>query len=467
MAGMYPAYLAYKPSGVEWLGNIPEGWKAARLKHTVEQSRQITYGIVQAGPNLDVGIPYIRPADMTDEKGIRDFSGLMRTSPQIASDYERSKIMSGDLVCSIGPSFGKVMLVPDALSGANLTQGTARIAIGPENSSKFIFWALRSPVTFQQWESSVGGATFRALNLGPLAETYLSLPPLPEQTQIAAFLDHETAKIDALIAKQERLIALLEEKRQAVISRAVTKGLNPDAPLRPSGIEWLGDVPAHWDVSRLGFFTSKIGSGKTPRGGSEVYETDGILFLRSQNVYNDGLRISGDEATFIAPSIHEEMQNTKVLGGDILLNITGGSIGRTCIVPEGLGEANVNQHVCIIRCNDEINRYLSTFLKADAIVTQVNLLQTGGNREGLNFEQIAKFVVCMPPAKERTEIVEYVDNSNMKFRSLFQHAQSAIALLKERRTALISAAVTGKIDVRDWQPPRDITEQDTAQKAFA
>ena len=217
-----PAYPSYKDSGIEWLGRIPAHWKTIALKRTVDPARQITYGIVQAGPHTPDGIPYIRPTDMTDEAGVSDPSQLLRTTEDVALAYRRSMIAAGDLVCSIGPSFGKVMVVPSELSGANLTQGTARVAVGRDVCARFVFWSLRSDTSVAQWESAIGGATFRALNLEPLSNTLMSLPELDEQVSIATFLDRETAKIDALIEEQERLIALLREKRKAVISAAVT-----------------------------------------------------------------------------------------------------------------------------------------------------------------------------------------------------------------------------------------------------
>ncbi|PUB15384.1 restriction endonuclease subunit S [Yoonia sediminilitoris] len=452
----YRPYPAYKPSGVAWLGDIPEGWESKRLKHTVQQSRQITYGIVQAGPNLEVGIPYIRPADMTDEKGIRDFSSLMHTSPQIAADYERSKIQGGDLVCSIGPSFGKVMVVPDTLGGANLTQGTARIAIDTETSARFMFWALRSPITFQQWESSVGGATFRALNLGPLAETHLSLPPLPEQTKIAAFLDYETAKIDGLIAKQQRLIALLEEKRQAVISHAVTKGLDPTAPLRPSGIEWLGDVPAHWEVKRV-----KQVAALNPSK-SELQNWSGqtkVTFLPMEAIGDRGeLNTSAERELREVRSGYTYVRENDVCIAKITPCFENGkgavmtglknsiAFGTTELIP--------------MRCSSKILPHFLYFLLVSAPFNKTaegSMYGAGGQKRVADFF-VANYYFSLPSRNEQTEIVVFIKKQLEQFYLLDTKAQSAIVLLKERRTALISAAVTGKIDLRDWHPPEGTSE---------
>ena len=273
-------------------------------------------------------------------------------------------------------------------------------------------------------------------------------PPLEEQKRIVAYLDRETAKIDALVEKQEHLITLLEEKRQAIISHTVTKGLNPNTKMKESGIEWLGEVPEHWEITKLGYIAKKIGSGKTPRGGSEVYLKEGILFLRSQNVHDTGLMLEKKEAVYISVEIDSEMSATRVKPGDILLNITGASIGRTCIVPANFPRANVNQHVCIIRVPENLQYYLSYFLKSVFVKSQIDAFQTGASREGLNFEQISKIVLCIPPKREQQKIIAFLNRETTKIDTLIEKCETAIELLKERRTALVAAAVTGKIDVR-------------------
>lgn len=275
----------------------------------------------------------------------------------------------------------------------------------------------------------------------------VTAPPILEQTQIAAFLDRETAKIDDLMAQQRRLMELLKEKRQAVISHAVTQGLNPQAPMKPSGIEWLGDVPAHWEVKQIKYISSRISSGKTPSGGSETYVDQGITFLRSQNVYDEGLRL--DAVAFITEAVDEAMSVSRVAPNDILLNITGASIGRSCVVPIDMPCANVNQHVCVIRLENTSNvPFVGWTFKSSCIKNQIDHAQNGAAREGLNFVQIGEMVLAMPPITEQSAIGAYLDHESTKFDSLTTEAQRAIDLLQERRTALISAAVTGQIDVR-------------------
>ncbi len=204
-------YPTYKNSGVEWLGEIPAHWEALALKRLVDPARPVTYGIVQCGPDYPGGVPYIRPVDMDDEGGIKADT-LQRTTSEIATAYARSTVRPDDVVVSIGPSFGKAMIVPAELDGANLTQGTARVAPGSRITSRFLFWALRSGSSRQAWDSFCSGATFRALTLEILETCALALPALTEQRAIAAFLDRETVRIDALVAKKERLIELLQEQ---------------------------------------------------------------------------------------------------------------------------------------------------------------------------------------------------------------------------------------------------------------
>jgi type I restriction enzyme S subunit len=440
----FPRYPNYKDSGVEWLGEAPGHWDVTQLKRVVNPDRQITYGIVQAGPHVQDGIPYIRPADMTDEQGVFAPDEIMRTSQEIASSYSRSTILTGDLVCSIGPSFGKVMVTPAWLNGANLTQGTARIAVHEPHDARYLFWTLRSPLSVAQWESSVGGATFRALNLGPLAETTIPVPSGAEQTQIAAFLDRETAKIDALVAEQRRLMELLKEKRQAVISHAVTQGLNPDAPMKPSGIEWLGDVPEHWHYGCLKYLaTVKTGYAFS----SDHFVGEGIPALRIGDITTDG-NVDFTDARCLPEEYGTEHADVLVVRGDIVMAMTGATIGKTGWYDSDR-PALLNQRVCIFRSiapNEQ--RYLWHILSARFYAEHIALAAVGGAQPNISDSQLLQCVVPLPPGPEQVAIAAFLDTETAKFDTLTAEAQRAIDLLQERRTALISAAVTGQIDVR-------------------
>ena len=286
-----------------------------------------------------------------------------------------------------------------------------------------------------------------------------AIPPLNEQRAIAAFLDRETERIDALVAKKRRLVERLREYRTALITHTVTRGLPPEAAraagldssprLKPSGVEWLDDVPEHWEVLRLSYLATKFGSGITPHGGATVYQETGVPFLRSQNIHFDGLRIQ--DVARIPPSLHRELASSHVQPGDVLLNITGASIGRVCSVPNDFADGNVNQHVCIVRPNQRrlLPGFLAAYLSTPAMQREIQFEQSGASREGLTLQSIRNFKIVVPPVPEQTAIVGYLGAEDGRIRGLTSEVESAVQRLQEYRTALITAAVTGKIDVRE------------------
>jgi type I restriction enzyme, S subunit len=245
----FPRYAKYKDSGVEWLGEVPDHWSLRPLMRLTPDSRQIMYGIVLPGPHVEDGVPIVKGGDVSNER--LDPDTLNRTTREIESGYVRSRLRGGDIVYAFRGSIGEAAIVPESLTGANLTQDAARIAPRADIDVRWLLFAMRSQGVFAQLEQTVNGATIRGINIFQLKRARIPTPPPAEQTLIAEFLDRETAKIDALVGEQRRLIQLLKEKRQAVIFHAVTKGLNPHAPMKPSGIEWLGDVPEHWELTRL------------------------------------------------------------------------------------------------------------------------------------------------------------------------------------------------------------------------
>ncbi len=444
---------------------LPEHWEEKKLGHVAKEDRTAfvdgPFGSdLKSSDYKDSGVPLIQLNNIRDSKHI--LQNMKFVDEVKKQQLIRHLAIPGDVVIAkMAEPVARAALVADDYEEyvivADCVKMTPNLTLVNLN---YLVWSINCDCVRINAELVATGTTRIRVNLGELKKLKIPYPPRNEQQKIANFLDHETAKIDTLIEKQQQLIKLLKEKRQAVISHAVTKGLNPNAPMKDSGVEWLGEVPEGWEVGRIGFYAEKVGSGKTPKGGAEIYQDEGVLFLRSQNVYDDGLRISRAESVFISNSIHEEMIGTKVLPGDVLLNITGGSIGRTCLVPKAFVEANVNQHVCILRFPRALNEFISYVLKSYLIKEQIISCQTGGNREGLNFEQISKLIVCIPPEHERTRILEHIRREIKKYDNTVSKAVFAIELMQERRTALISAAVTGKIDVRNWQAPESSNSND-------
>jgi type I restriction enzyme, S subunit len=286
----FPRYPQYKDSGVEWLGEVPGHWEVVQFKQFVD---------IQNG---------------TDHKHVEQAEGYPVIGSGGVFTYASDYLYDGESVL-----LGRKGTIdkPLHVNGRFWTVDTMYwTKINPEASGRYSYYsALTIPFNYYSTSTALPSMTKSALG-----SHLVTRPSLAEQTQIAAFLDRETTKIDDLVAQQRRLMELLKEKRQAVISHTVTQGLNPQAPMKPSGIEWLGDVPAHWHVKQIKYISSKISSGKTPSGGSETYVDQGITFLRSQNVYDEGLRL--DEVAFITEAIDEAMSVSRVAPNDILLKET-------------------------------------------------------------------------------------------------------------------------------------------------
>ena len=294
----------------------------------------------------------------------------------------------------------------------------------------------------------------KAIGFEQLSRVRLPLPRTDEQRAIARFLDYETARIDALIAKQERLIELLKEKRQAVISHAVTKGLNPDAPVKDSGVEWLGAVPAHWDVLPVKRVVTSVTSG--PRGWSEHIVDDGdAAFIQSGDLGSRGV-VEADKANRINSESSVEAARALLQQGDLLVCITGAKTGNAAVFVGCDRPAYLNQHLARLRpMAEKANaKFLLAVLTSSPGQAHFTLSQYG-LKQGLGLEQIENVAVAFPPMAEQLDIVAYLDDQESIFERLVRASDEQVALLRERRTALISAAVTGKIDVRNWQPAEE------------
>ncbi len=311
----HDAYPEYRPSGIEWLGDVPEHWDVKPLKF-------LSRIIMGQSPSSDE-----YSFDESETPFLQGNAEFGRVNPAARYYCETATkyAPANSLLVSVRAPVGAVN-VADRKYGI----GRGLCAVVPEKQllSPNFAWHVLSVTRNELW-SIATGSTYEAVSTNEVAAMSIPVPPPEEQRKIARFLDEQTEKIDDLIGAKRDLLALLREKRQAVITHAVTKGLDPAAKLQPSGVEWLGDVPEHWDVKPLKKLVGKIGSGKTPKGGARVYVSSGVMFLRSQNVYDDGLRLQ--DVVFIDEETDEEMSGTRVKGGDVLLNITGASIGRSSL----------------------------------------------------------------------------------------------------------------------------------------
>ena len=439
-----PAYPRYKTGGVEWLGDVPEHWKVRRLKMAVELN------------DKKVEADQEHPVSYVSLENIESWSGrLLPIDPDVVPTGTANAFNSGHtLFGKLRPYLAKACN-PD-FDGLCSTELLVFKGHGLDRGALLYF--LLSDGFVKLVDSSTYGSKMPRANWDFIGSCVAPIAPRAEQRAITAFLDRETGRIDRLVAKKRELIERLKEKRTALISRTVTRGLPPAAaraaglpenpPLKPSGLDWLDDIPEHWEASRLGFLVSKIGSGKTPKGGAYSYRSEGVMLIRSQNVYDDGLHL--DDVVFIDEETDEDMAGSRVRSRDVLLNITGASLGRCAVAPAQLARANVNQHVCVVRPDgQELDpRFAQLSLTARFVKDQIFADEVGSSREGLSFQQVRDLVIAVPPLPEQRVIAAYLDAETTKLEALVAKVERAIERLEEYRRALITAAVTGKIDVR-------------------
>lgn len=444
---MIKTYDKYKDSDDIWLGNIPVHWTISSLKHFVEIISG--YAFKSEDYSEDEGVPIIRIGDISNSV---DVFNAKKAKPKNLEELERFIIKRGDLLLAMtGATIGKnCMYDTDEISYVNQRVGLLR-GKGLLTQA-FLKYYIDTPLFREFITLTCSGSAQENISASQVGGLQFPLPTKDEQIKIAQYLDKQTSIIDQLIQQKEKLIDLLKEKRQAVINEAVTKGLDFNAKMKVTGTEWLGEVPKKWNIVQIRHLNTKVGSGVTPKGGAEVYTEEGVIFIRSQNVHFDGLRL--DDVVRIDFDTHEKMSGSKVHFKDVLLNITGASIGRCCVV-NITEEMNVNQHVCIIRPTQKIlPDYLNLVLQSNVGQVQIKLGTTGGNREGLTFEAIKEFVIPLPDLKEQGEILITVQSSLNRYYELENLNTMQIDKMKEYRQSIISEAVTGKIDVRDWQPKK-------------
>ena len=432
----FSRYPEYKDSGADWLGSVPSHWTVTRLKNVVEIRKRI------AG---ELGFDVLS----ITQKGIRK-KDIDSNDGQLSMDYSKYQLVNpGDFAMNhmdlltgyvdISPFFG--VTSPDYRVFSVRNHGSCHdrflLRIFQNCYENKIFFP------FGQGSSHLG--RWR-LPTEQFNEFIIALPPPEEQLSIAKFIDYELVTIENLIGDQERLIALLKEKRQAVISRAVTHGLDPRVPMKDSGIEWLGDVPASWKVmalKRLIERGSSISYGIVQPGDPQEV---GIPFVQTTNMSSGGFDIDRLQRT--TAEIASAYPRSRLKGGEVLLGIRA-SIGAAYVAPAHLKGANLSRGVARIECcSDLMPEFLAWYIRGDQVEKYWELLKQGSTFNEVSIETVREMKVPLPSFDEQREIAEYIEEVAEGFDELIEEAEIASALLMERRSALIFAAVTGKIDVR-------------------
>ncbi len=451
----YQQYEEYKDSGVEWLGEIPSHWNLSSLKRCVDGC---TNGIWGSEPEESSdNTVVLRVADFDRDK--LEISEEKLTLRNISPKERENRLLrKGDLLIEKSGGGDKTLVGCVVLFDKDFRAVTsnfvAKMTPKINYESSFLKYAFSllydGRVNYASIKQTTG---IQNLDSDAYLMEKFVFPEKEEQIQIANFLDHETAQIDTLIEKQQTLIQLLKEKRQAVISHAVTKGLNPDAPMKDSGVEWLGDVPEHWEVSKLKYYSSIQGGYAFS---SDSFTEEGVQILKIGNVYQNRLALER-QPTFVPEVMLEALPDFIVKDGDILMSLTG-TLGKRdygfAVAIKDDGKYLLNQRVAKLNPADEkIDRdFLLNVLWSESYLNQLYSLPSGTKQANLSNSDVLDIVITLPPSKtEQKEIAVELQNQKDIFDKAIQKAMTSIELMQERRTALISAAVTGKIDVRGWR----------------
>jgi type I restriction enzyme S subunit len=439
-------YTEYKNSGVDWIGFAPTHWPIKRFKHIFFERNE-------------------RSVTGTEELlSVSEYYGVKpRTEKMSEGDHlSRAESLEGYKLCKPSDLVMNIMLAWKRGLGFSHYHGIVSPAycvfsVIDGSIPDFLGYLVRSNEYVGYFKTFSSGVIDSRLRLYPEVFGRLTavVPSIIEQSQIARFLDHETAKIDTLIHEQKRLIELLKEKRQAVISHAVTKGLDPDVPMKDSEVEWLGEVPAHWTKKRLKNVSPFIAVGIVVNPSSYVAE-DGLPFIYGGEVKEGYIDLS--KTRKISALDSKKNKKTLLETGD-LVTMRVGYPGVTAIVPPSCEGGNCAS-VMLVKRGDFDSRWLCAVMNSRLIRQQVEVVQYGAAQKQFNIADAVEFWLLEPPQTEQAVIADFITAKSAGFDQLMDKASQSMSLLAERRSALISAAITGEIDVRDWQPPESESASD-------
>lgn len=440
----FSQYPEYKDSGVKWLDEVPRHWEVCHLKRLCDR---ITDG-AHVSPETEGGTyPFVSTKDIDND--LIDFESCLRTSVSSFDHLVRSgcRPIPGDVLFSKDGTIGRTVVVRE---DRDFVVASSLIIIRPNAdvlNPGYLHYLCQSRIVAGQVESFVKGAGLPRLSIQSLLKVIGVFPTLEEQSAIAAFLARETGKIDALVTEQKKLIDLLKEKRQAVISHPVTKGIDPKVPMKESGVEWLGEVPEHWNIGRVKGLASIITKGTTPTTIGAQFVSSGIRFLKAENI-SDGA-VCTEPEFFIDEETHQTLCRSALFDRDVLVVIAGATTGKSAVLRANALPANTNQAVAFIRCkNALVAEYLNYWLSTTTIQQAIKLSAVQSAQPNLSMEDLGNLQILLPSVEEIPAIISFLESGLKKIDALVVEAQRAIRFLKERRIALISAAVTGKIDVR-------------------
>ena len=437
---LYPAYKKYKPTRCAWLKEIPEHWEYKRVKNVASHNDEA----LDERTEPDFEIEYV------DISSVSLINGIEKTESmpfEKAPSRARRKVKDGDIIISTVRTYLKA-IAPICEPPENMVVSTGFAVVRPRENlfSRFAGYLLQSNGFVGDVVANSVGVSYPAINASDLVRIPIVEPPLDEQQAIARFLDFKTAQIDALVTKKKELLDKLAEKRTALISHAVTKGLDPSVAMKESKVEWLGSIPQDWKETRVKFLGDLIlGLTYSP---DDVVSDGGTLVLRSSNVQEG--KISLDDCVYVSCDIPKKVI-TKA--DDILICSRNGSralIGKCALLTEEVSNQAFGAFMTVLRSRHArflyyvLNSTLFKFQSGRFLTSTINQLTT---------QTLGDFEIALPPEETQADIVNHLDKATAAIDAQCRKAQAIIDRLTEYRGALITNAVTGKIDVRDFAIP--------------
>jgi type I restriction enzyme S subunit len=422
-------YQSYKSSGVEWIGEIPKHWDKRKFKFLFREKRStsnlsLSSGSISFGEVIykdDEGIPEERKETYQEV-----LKGEFLINPlNLNFDLKSLRIGLSDIDVVVSP--GYIVLI-----------------LNNDNNKGYFKYILRTFDTQQM--KSLGNGVRQTISFNHLSSEELVLPPLKEQIQIVQYLDEKTELIDKLISTKERKITLLKEQRTSLINQVVTKGLNPNIKMKDTGVEWIGEIPEHWEIKRTSYLCTDMMSG--PFGSSlkkEFYTKKGYKIYGQEQVIDDDFSI-GDY--YISEEKFNELKRCEIFTNEILISCVG-TFGKISLVPKEFERGIINPRLLKISPNELLinPKYFLILLRSNISFSQFECYSRGGTMGVINLEILKQLKFSIPPIKEQVEIIQYIEIRTKEMDDLIHLEQKKIDLLKEYRQSLISEVVTGKIKV--------------------
>jgi type I restriction enzyme, S subunit len=444
----FKKYPKYKDSGVEWIGEIPEGWEVKKLKFLIKNITKGTTPSTLGKSFVDVGVHFLKVENIS-KNGLIDISNCSFIDNETNELLKRSKLKENNILVSIAGAIGRSALVSKEILPANTNQAVAIISLNINTvSPNWVVYCFNSSYLDSFFENNQVMSAQANLSLENLGNIPLVIPSLIEGKQIEEFLKKQTTQFDELISKSKEQIIILEEKRQATINQAVTKGLDPSVKMKDSGVEWIGDIPEEWELQKLNYL-KKEGTSITygiVQPGPDV--EDGVPYIQATNMKG---RIFSPKKYYkkTSQAIANQYSRSQVHEGDIVMAIRA-TIGNAMIIPDFLDGANLDRGPSKISPGDKIHgRFLLYYLNSLNTQQYIKSELLGATITGITLEFLRKLIVILPPKDKQIQIAEFLDKKTTQFDELIAKSKKQITILEEKRQALITAAVTGKIDVRN------------------